>query len=149
MADADPDILAIDRGTITAPAGCGKTHLIADALTRHTASKPILVLTHTNAGVVALRSRLDKFGVPLRAYRLSTIDGWAMRLAATYPMRCRFVFDGNNPDYRRLREVAANLIAGRAIDDVLDNIHGSAKRIHRARPARLAEFFALGSIGQA
>jgi ATP-dependent exoDNAse (exonuclease V) beta subunit len=54
------DLLAIDHGTITAPAGCGKTHLVADALTRHTAAKPILILTHTNAGVVALRGRLDR-----------------------------------------------------------------------------------------
>jgi DNA helicase-2/ATP-dependent DNA helicase PcrA len=53
------DLLAISRGTVTAPAGCGKTHLIAEALTRHGSGKPILVLTHTNAGVVALRGRLE------------------------------------------------------------------------------------------
>lgn len=58
MPDNEIDLLAIDRGTVTAPAGCGKTQLIADALTRHSGSKPILVLTHTNAGVAALRERL-------------------------------------------------------------------------------------------
>lgn len=124
MADADPDILAIDCGTITAPAGCGKTHLIADALTRHTASKPILVLTHTNAGVVALRSRLDKAGVPSRAYRLSTIDGWAMRLISTFPAR-----GGQEPsilelkkpktDYPAIREAAWKLLKAGHISDVL------------------------------
>ncbi|MEO7469174.1 MAG: UvrD-helicase domain-containing protein, partial [Sphingobium limneticum] len=75
----DVDLLAIDRGTVTAPAGCGKTHLISVALTRHVAPKPILVLTHTNAGVAALRSRLDKAGVEPSHYRLTTIDGWCMR----------------------------------------------------------------------
>ena len=79
MPDAEIDLLTIQRGTVTAPAGCGKTHLVAEALRRHDAAKPILILTHTNAGVAALRGRLDKAGVPPRAYRLATIDGWAMR----------------------------------------------------------------------
>lgn len=124
MADADPDILAIDRGTITAPAGCGKTHLIASALTRHTGNKPILVLTHTNAGVVALRNRLDQAGVPSRAYRLSTIDGWAMRLISTFPAR-----GGQQPeilelkkpktDYPAIREAAWKLLKAGHISDVL------------------------------
>ncbi len=61
------DLLEISRGTVVAPAGCGKTHLIADALSRHTGTKPILVLTHTNAGVAALRGRLERAGVPICA----------------------------------------------------------------------------------
>jgi hypothetical protein len=76
MGDDGIDLLSIARGTVTAPAGCGKTHLIADALTRHENTKPILILTHTNAGVVALRGRLDRLRVPPKAYRLLTIDGW-------------------------------------------------------------------------
>src|SRR3546814_4287132 len=98
MAENDIDLLAIDRGTVTAPAGCGKTHLIAEALTRHAGGKPILVLTHTNAGVVALRSRLDRAGVPAKAYRLSTIDGWAMRLISTFPAR-----SAHHPDRKSTR----------------------------------------------
>lgn len=56
------DLRAIERGTVTAPVGCGKTHLIAHALAGHWGNKPILVLTHTNAGVAALRGRLDRAG---------------------------------------------------------------------------------------
>ncbi len=51
------DIFQARRGSVTAPAGCGKTQLIADALTQHFGRKPVLVLTHTNAGVTALRTR--------------------------------------------------------------------------------------------
>ena len=79
------DLLSIDRGSVTAPAGCGKTQLIVDALARHHGPKPILVLTHTNAGVMALRSRLKTAEVPTSSYKLATLDGWAMRLAATFP----------------------------------------------------------------
>ena len=60
MPDAEVDLLEIECGSVTAPAGCGKTHLIAETLLRHSGPKPILVLTHTNAGVAALRGRLSK-----------------------------------------------------------------------------------------
>jgi hypothetical protein len=60
-----------------------RAHLIAEALKRHEGDKPILILTHTNAGVVALHGRLDRADVPSKAYRLFTIDGWAMRLMTT------------------------------------------------------------------
>jgi hypothetical protein len=118
------DLLAIDRGTVTAPAGCGKTHLIAEALSRHTGPKPILVLTHTNAGVVALRDRLGSAGVPAKAYRLSTIDGWAMRLVSMFPQRSggpEGILALANPrtDYPNIRVAAMNLLKARHINDVL------------------------------
>ena len=120
----EPDLLAIDRGTITAPAGCGKTHLIAQALTRHGGAKPILVLTHTNAGVAALRMRLDKAGVPAAHYRLSTIDGWCIRLLTLFPMRGAYhpdILKLTDPrsDYPAIRIAAAQLLGDGHINDVL------------------------------
>ena len=90
------DLLGIERGLIVAPAGCGKTQLIANALTRHTDGKPILILTHTNAGVGALRQRLTRAGVKPSAYRLSTIDGWSMRLVSTFPRGAEFAGNVNS-----------------------------------------------------
>src|SRR6516164_6593840 len=87
MADPEIDLLSIERGAVTAPAGCGKTHLIASALSRHAGPKPVLVLTHTNAGVAALRGRLDRAAVSPSRYRLATIDGFAMRLISMFPKR--------------------------------------------------------------
>lgn len=130
MSDSDIDLLAITRGTVTAPAGCGKTHLIAETLSRHGGTKPILVLTHTNAGVVALRGRLDRAGVPAQAYRLSTIDGWAMRLISTFPAR-----SGHNPnlltlaspgtDYPNIRVATIDLLKAGHISDILAASHSS------------------------
>jgi AAA domain len=118
------DLLPLVNATVTAPAGCGKTELIADALRRHSNPKPILVLTHTNAGVAALRGRLDKARVPSSAYRLSTIDGWAIRLISTFPAR-----SGLNPevlrvskpatDYPAIRVAASSLLSGQHVHDVL------------------------------
>jgi len=118
------DLLAIDRAMVTAPAGCGKTHLIAEALKRHIDAKPILVLTHTNAGVAALRGRLDRAGVPSKAYRLSTIDGWVMRLISTFPVRSAhnpILLKLQNPstDYKNIRLAAINLLKSGHVSNIL------------------------------
>jgi hypothetical protein len=121
---ADIDLLTIDCGSVSAPAGCGKTHLIASALQRHEDSKPILILTHTNAGVAALRARLTHMGVSQRAYRITTIDGWAMRLIGTFPYRsghAEGVLDLADPrnDYPAIRQGTINILAGDHLRDVL------------------------------
>jgi hypothetical protein len=124
MDPAKIDLRAIARGTVTAPAGCGKTQLIAYALADHRGSKPILVLTHTNAGVAALRGRLARAGVPTNAYRLSTIDGWAIRLISTFPGR-----SAHDPeilrlaaparDYPAIRDAAWKLLLAGHVSEVL------------------------------
>lgn len=109
------DLFAVARGSVTAPAGCGKTQLIAETLAAHTQPRPILVLTHTNAGVTALRTRLKRAGVPSAAYRISTIDGFAMRLIARFPARsghdARILeLQRPNTDYPAIREAARRLL---------------------------------------
>ena len=122
MVSAELDLLNIERGLVVAPAGCGKTQLIADALVRHAEPKPVLILTHTNAGVVALRSRLDKGGVKASSYRLSTIDGWAIRLITTFPERAAHdpaIVTGPRPNYPAIRTAAANLLKNKHVNDVI------------------------------
>lgn len=122
MSDALPDLLAIGRGAIVAPAGCGKTELLSRALSRHEEGAPILVLTHTNAGVAALRGRLDRAGVQPRHYRLATIDGWGMRLIRTFPLRSGHdpaILEGRTPGYVAIRRAAAQLLASGHVSDVV------------------------------
>lgn len=124
MMDSEVDLLQISRGTVTAPAGCGKTQLIAKALASYQGSKPILVLTHTNAGVAALRARLDRAGIRCSAYRLSTIDGWAMRLIATFPTRSNHDPEILNlktasRDYPAIRAAARKLLEAGHVTDVI------------------------------
>lgn len=102
-------ILSSVRASIAAPAGCGKTHLIAETLKAAPDGKPILVLTHTNAGVAALRNRLDQAAVARSRYRISTIDGWAMKLVKTFPGR-----SGQNPDILDLKTPRTDYPAIRA-----------------------------------
>lgn len=68
---------------VTAAAGCGKTEAIARAVAL--AEGKQLILTHTNAGVAALRSRLRKNGVSESKYRVETIASWLLKYASAYP----------------------------------------------------------------
>lgn len=118
------DLFATDRGSVTAPAGCGKTQLIADTLGLHDAPRPVLILTHTNAGAAALRGRLQRARVPSSVYRVATIDGFAMRLIGTFPLR-----SGHNPhileindarnDYPAIRTAALQLLQAGHISNSL------------------------------
>src|SRR5260370_27601317 len=124
MADPEIDLLSIEKGAITARAGCGKTQLIASALSGHGGSKPVLVLTHTSAGVDALRGGLDRAGVAPSKYRLATLDGFAMRLISMFPKR-----SGHDPailelvhpatDYPAIRDAAVRLVNEEHLDEIL------------------------------
>ena len=124
MANLAIDLLRITRGSVTAPAGCGKTQLIANTLTAHSGAKPVLVLTHTNAGVAALRARFTALHVPPKAYRLATIDGWSMKLVSMFPARSELappVLKLENPpqDYPAIRQAAIRLLASGALEAAL------------------------------
>jgi hypothetical protein len=126
MPKSEVDILSVTRGCVEAPAGCGKTQLITDALKRHTGAKPILVLTHTNAGVVALRGRLQRAGVSPSTYRLSTIDGWAIRLASNFPERSKVSpEDLSSPNYTTVRDGAIRLLRDGHINDCISATYGA------------------------
>lgn len=122
MAAADIDLRTIGRGLVLAPAGCGKTQLITDALARHDGPKPILVLTHTNAGVAALRGRLERAGVKPSAYRAATLDGFAIRLISTFPQRAGHdprIVTAARPNYEAIRDTASRLVAAGHLNDIL------------------------------
>jgi hypothetical protein len=69
-------------GHIVAPAGFGKTHLIAEAVSY--AKRRQLVLTHTYAGVNALAEKLRRLRVPTSRFRLDTIASWALRVSLAF-----------------------------------------------------------------
>lgn len=75
-------LLGVRLGSVVAPAGHGKTELIARvaALGRRT-----LVLTHTHAGVHALRARMKRLGVDPKVAAIDTIASWSSRYASAFP----------------------------------------------------------------
>lgn len=71
-------------GYVVAPAGYGKTYLIAEAVSR--SSRRQLILTHTYAGVNALHGKMRSLGVASAAFHMDTIASWALRLCLSYRM---------------------------------------------------------------
>lgn len=102
-------ILEAQRGHVSAPAGCGKTELIAQALAVPS-PKPSLVLTHTTAGVAALRQRLARMSIPPTLYRLNTIAGWALTILSMFPERAAYAHNKLlPPNYQRVQAAVAAL----------------------------------------
>ncbi|MBI5330029.1 MAG: UvrD-helicase domain-containing protein [Betaproteobacteria bacterium] len=76
------DIFALGNAAVVAPAGHGKTEIIANVAAM---GQRALILTHTHAGVHAIRSRLKGLGVPHSRVAVDTIAGWSMRYAHAFP----------------------------------------------------------------
>ncbi len=82
---AAADLLSAAPCSVEMPAGTGKTHLLAaSAAVAAAAGERSLILTHTNAGVDAIRRRLRDFGVPSSLARVDTITSWAFALVGSY-----------------------------------------------------------------
>lgn len=116
-------LFRLPPGAVVAPAGCGKTQTIVDALAAHD-GPPVLVLTHTNAGVTALRSRLANARAPSERFRLATIDGWALKLISIYPRLAGHRNDDGRIDYPSTQDAAVAILEGGALSSVLRATYG-------------------------
>jgi superfamily I DNA/RNA helicase len=76
------DLFALGNASVVAPAGHGKTEIIARVAALW---QRALILTHTHAGVHAIRARLKRLGVPHARVSVDTIAGWSMRYAHAFP----------------------------------------------------------------
>lgn len=78
------EILALDNVLITAPAGHGKTEMIADMI--GCTDRKQLVLTHTNAGVNAISNRIKKRGIGMEKCEITTIASYCAKWCSAYPV---------------------------------------------------------------
>lgn len=128
--DLQPEAIALANsanGLVTAPAGCGKTQLVTEAVLHAHLSgqRRQLVLTHTHAGVDALRARLARTPAPSASYQVETIDGWALRFATAFPRRCNIQVPHDHADFwRAVHESVASLLATPAIREVIAASYG-------------------------
>ncbi|MBM9433209.1 UvrD-helicase domain-containing protein [Flaviflexus sp. JY899] len=95
---------------MTAPAGHGKTEVIAASVAAHPELR-FLVLTHTNAGVAAIRRRLSRFGVTSNA-RVETLSSLALRLVRAFPTGIGWAEDPKSINHKKAL-VSAQVVLGR------------------------------------
>ncbi len=123
MVDANT-LLTNNWGSVVAPAGCGKTELIALAA-KTKQQRPLLVLTHTHAGVRALRDRLKRQGVQPGAARIETIAGWALRFAVAFPKGANLADDDPvEKSWDAVYEGVVTLLGIRAVREVVQASYG-------------------------
>lgn len=124
MAEADDsDLAAIvcmtRAGSVVAAAGCGKTEQIVNAVEYGEGRR--LILTHTHAGVDALRGRLRDRKISTNRYAVETIAGWCLRYAASYPLRSGLtvIEPKGEQDWAAVYSAALQLLGSGAIERVL------------------------------
>ncbi|WP_186091543.1 UvrD-helicase domain-containing protein [Burkholderia gladioli] len=112
-------LLLSRTGSIEAPAGTGKTEQIA--LVAAQTPGRWLILTHTVAGVDALRRRLRKYKVPPEKAQVDTLSAWSHRLARAYPQTSELPanWTAKGRDWPTVVQAATRLIESGAITSVL------------------------------
>ena len=140
------------KGYVVAPAGYGKTHLIAKAV--QAASKRQLVLTHTYAGVNAIRIKMQLLRIPPSQYQIDTIASWALRTCLYYPKTSKWNQDRPTAnDWGKLYATCAAMLdrpfvqhvikcsyGGVYVDEYQDcsgEQHGLVKALAKLIPCRL------------
>ncbi len=116
-------VLAAQRGLLEAPAGCGKTQLIVEVLAEPS-ELPTLVLTHTSAGVAALRNRLLARGISKNRYKVATIDSWVIHTIGCYPQCAGYVVNPEHIDYLATRQAAVRLCINGSISSIIKANYG-------------------------
>jgi len=106
------------KGYVIAPAGYGKTHLIALAV--KAASHRQLILTHTFAGVNSIKNKMNNLGVPSSKYQVDTIASWTLRLCLAYPKTSGWTTKApSSKQWNKLYESCRELLAKEFIRHVI------------------------------
>jgi DNA helicase-2/ATP-dependent DNA helicase PcrA len=85
-----------------------------------------LILTHTHAGVDAIRERLKKHKVEPGKFRINTIAGWCLRYAAAFPQRSQIAATEpkTSTEWTGVYKAATRLLGSGAVSGVLPQSYG-------------------------
>lgn len=136
MSETKRDYLELPIVGIVAPAGYGKTEEIADAIAELKGKQ--LILTHTRAGVSAIRKRLKSKNICKDSYEINTIAAFCLKWCKAYPKTAGVVIPERvcDIDYQAIyngvkkvfsnewaRRVLKQTYAGMFIDEYQDCVH--------------------------
>lgn len=92
--------LSANKSLIEAPAGHGKTHTIVDCLEQYQyEGKKILILTHTHAGIAAIKEKITERDITCNKFEINTICSFALNLTLSYIPE-RFLPDDSDMEKR-------------------------------------------------
>lgn len=108
------------KGYVIAPAGFGKTHLIAMAV-RASGGRQ-LILTHTFAGVNSIKTKMADLGVRASQFQVDTIASWALRLCLAYPKASGWKIENpTSKQWNKLYECCSHLLGKRFIREAVSS----------------------------
>lgn len=114
------DFISKDKSLLIAPAGFGKTYSIVESL-RHVKGKQ-LILTHTHAGVGAIKFKLKVASVPEDKFHIETITGYALKYAMAYYGAENLAAPPNSSEYFTLAtEKSAKLLQHPNLATIISN----------------------------
>ena len=118
-------LLSKKNGAIVAPAGNGKTEMITDIVLASDGKQ--LLLTHTNAGVDALKKRLEKKRVKATRYNIFTIAAFCIHWCMAYKQTaCLPYINGfEDIDYETLYPAARRIFENDWVGNILRNTYTS------------------------
>lgn len=118
-------LMCKQNASIIAPAGHGKTEMITDIVIASKGKQ--LLLTHTNAGVDALKKRLRRKKVTSSKYNILTIAAFCMRWCMAYKQTAGLPdFNGfNNVDYDKLYDATKIIFENRWAGDIIKRTYTS------------------------
>ena len=110
-------------GYIIAPAGFGKTYLIAESV-KHCEGRQ-LILTHTFAGIDSIKTKLANQNVPSSQYDIDTIASFALKWVMAYPASADW--DTEEPktaqDWESLYQKSTSLFAKSFVQKVFNSTY--------------------------
>ncbi|WP_134678015.1 UvrD-helicase domain-containing protein [Ectopseudomonas khazarica] len=97
------------KGYVIAPAGYGKTHLIAMAV--KASMQRQLILTHTYAGVNSIQKKMQTLAVPSSRYQIDTIASWSLRMCLSFPKTSNWTQEyPNGNEWQKLYAACTSLL---------------------------------------
>lgn len=109
------EFLSYSKGLLIAPAGHGKTYIIAKMVSSVEADKPQLILTHTHAGIASLKKKFREQGIPPKKYSIETICGFLQRYVLTLCKRTEVPSQEDKNFFQQIVEIAEHLFSKPAV----------------------------------
>lgn len=110
------------RSLLIAPAGYGKTTLLAECISYllPLINKPILVLTHTHAGVASIKKKCSSIKSG-RFLEITTISGFAQRIVTTYSGHLPGSQKDGKPDFPKINHLARLILRIPLVKKIIGN----------------------------
>ncbi|EPE2223008.1 UvrD-helicase domain-containing protein [Vibrio vulnificus] len=110
-------------GYIIAPAGFGKTYLIAESI-KYSKGRQ-LILTHTFAGIDSIKTKLANLDVPSKQYHIDTIASFALKWVRAYPASINWGIDEPDTaqDWDSLYQKSASLFTKSFVQKVFNSTY--------------------------